>query len=263
MTFIALGLLKVDKNTFGANAANRMNEFGLTVSQADSVLKAQMGGRPGVRMLVAPEYFWSGYGQIGQRHLQHGPLAMDRDDKHDIYSGLKKISGKAGSLVIVAGSIFYRKPSGGSVSAYNVCPVLRNGGFLLKAYKAFDDGAAGKNAANLDYDTKKSKPYFKVEGIHFGIEVCGEHGRLATWNANAGKTIDVQLVVSDSMSIFTPSVVAKPTGYVVQCDIGGSAMAVAVYPAAGPFGATTALLPSGVSGAQVNGGTVHYYGLTV
>ncbi|WP_206933866.1 nitrilase-related carbon-nitrogen hydrolase [Roseococcus thiosulfatophilus] len=261
MPYLALGMLKVDKNGFGANPANRAAEFDMTVQQANAILKTKQSGRPGARMLVAPEYFWSGYGQIGKVVAQHGPLAMGRDDKHAIYSALKSTSKKAGSLVLVAGSIFYHKPQGTNDAAYNVCPVLRNGSFLLKAYKEFDDGAASKNPGTLDYVTKDSDPYFKVEGIGFGLEVCGEHGRLASWNATAGKTIHVQILVSDSMSIRAPVVVA--TRYVAQCDIGGSAMAVAVYPAAGPFGTATALPVEGISTAQVNGGTVHYWGLDV
>ena len=270
MPQVTLGLLKVDKNGFGADASNRMAEFGLTVAQADAVLKAKQGNQGGVRMLVAPEYFWSGYGQIGQRHLQHGPQAMSRDAKHEIYAGLKKVSSKAGSLVLVAGSIFYEKPGGGRSTTYNVCPVLQNGKFLLKAYKDFDDGASGKNSATFDYDTKASDPYFKTGGVGFGLEVCGDHnnqgglgGKLRQWNATAGKTIDIQIVVSDSMQIMAGSVAARAGGFVVQCDIGGTAMGIAVYPVGGPYDRTTVVAANGVSGAQVNGGTVMYYGMAV
>jgi hypothetical protein len=41
---------------------------------------------------------------------------MSRDAKHDLYDGLKKISSKAGSLVIVGGSIFYKKTVGGGMA---------------------------------------------------------------------------------------------------------------------------------------------------
>ncbi len=270
VTSLTIGLLKVNKNGFGADASNRMTEFGMTVAQADSILKARQGRTGGVRMLVAPEYFWSGYDQIGQNYKQHGPVAMERDDKHAIYAGLKKISSKAGSLVLVAGSIFYQKPSGTRSTTYNVCPVLQNGSFLLKAYKDFDDGASGKNSADYDYDTKASKPYFKVGGIGFGLEVCGDHnnqgglgGKLKQWNANANKTIDVQIVVSDSMTIMAGSVAARTGGYVVQCDIGGTAAGLAIYPSGGPYTSANAIAANGASAAQVNGGSILYYSLTV
>lgn len=261
MPYLALGVLKVDKNGFGADPGNRAAEFDMTVQQANALLKVKQGGRAGVRMLVAPEYFWSGYGPIGKVYRRPGPLVMDRDDKHALYSALKTTSKKAGSLVLVAGSIFYHKPRGTTDAAYNVCPVLRNGSFLLKAYKEFDDGAADMNPGTLTYSVKESRPYFKVEGIGFGLEVCGEHGRVARWNATAGKTIRVQILVSDGMLVHPPYVVA--TSHVVHCDIGGSALAVAVYPAGAPYDRSTAISAEGISAAQVNGGTVHYWGLHV
>ena len=90
MTDVAIGLLKVDKNVFGGDTTNREQQFSMTVMQANSALKAIAAG--GVRIFVAPEYFWPEYGQIGKRILQTGPLAMDRDDKHGIYDALKRVS---------------------------------------------------------------------------------------------------------------------------------------------------------------------------
>jgi predicted amidohydrolase len=267
MTTLVVGLLKVDKNKFGADASNRMAEFGLSVQQANATLKAQMGGAEGVRILVAPEYYWSGYDQIGHHQKQHGPLAMDRDSKHQIYAGLKAISSQAGSLVLVAGSIFYQKPDGARTAAFNVCPVLRNGQFVLKAYKEFDDGAAKKNPGRYNYDTKDSDPYFKVEDIRFGLEVCGDHdngtngGKLKTWTTATGKSIDVQILVSDSSHVLANSVVA--TKYVVQCDIGGTAAVIAVYPAGGPYAIANSIAATGIGGTQVNGAVVYYYKLAV
>ena len=268
MATLVVGLLRVNKNNFGADSSNRMAEFGLAVQQANSALKAQMGGAPGVRLLVAPEYYWSGYGEIGQHVKQQGPLAMSRASKHDIYSGLKKISSRAGSLVLVAGSIFYTKPNGQRTAALNVCPVLRNGQFLLKAYKDFDDGSAGKNSKNFDYDTKDSNPYFKVDGVRLGLEVCGDHnadgakgGKLKKWATAHGKSVDVQILISDSNFVQSNSVVA--TKYVVQCDIGGTAAGIAVYPAGGPYGTANQIGASAAGGSQVNGAVVHCYKLTV
>jgi predicted amidohydrolase len=270
MPHVTIGMLKVNKNTFGPDSSNRITEFGMTVMQADAVLRAQQAGRPGVRMLLAPEYFWSGYGEIGQRYRQQGALAMTRGAKHGLYSGLKKISSKAGSLVLVAGSIFYQKSDGTRTVAYNLCPVLRGGKFLLKAYKDFDNGTAGKISADLVYDTKSSDPFFSVEGVNFGLEVCGDHnsvggkgGKLKRWNASANKAIDVHILVSDSMTVLAGSVAARPGGYVAQCDIGGADMGIAVYPAGGPYDRNSALPASGISSAQVNGGSIVYYSLAV
>jgi hypothetical protein len=268
MTDVAIGLLKVDKNVFGGDTTNREQQFSMTVMQANSALKAIAAG--GVRVFVAPEYFWSEYGQIGKRILQMGPLAMDRDDKHGIYDVLKRVSKQAGSLVIVAGSIFYKKPNGGAEAAYNVCPVLQNGGFLLKSYKQMDDGAAGKNAGSMNFSYKDSVPYFRVGGVRFGIEVCGEHQhgasggtmrRLKDWATANGKTIDIQLLASDSMPPVPASVIA--TKYFAQCDCAGTDAAVRLFPAGGPYDSTTAIQPVSVTGSQVNGGIVYCYKVSV
>ncbi len=271
MPNLALGLLKVNKNNFGADATNRLAEFELAVSQANSALKALQSVHGGVRMLVAPEYYWSGYDQIGQRKLQLGPLAMARDQKQALYTGLEKISRAAGSLVLVAGSIFYQKPNGARSSALSVCPVLRSGRFLLKHYKDMDDGAAQKNNATYDYTTKISDPFFTVDTIGFGIEVCGDHnpltgnsgGRLAHWNVNAGQTVDVQLLVADSSAISGRSVVARNGGFLVQCDIGGGSADIAVYPAGGPYDRPNRIVPTSISGTQVNGASLICYNLAV
>jgi hypothetical protein len=272
MPNIALGLLKVDKHDFTVDASNRLNEFRLAVSQANSALRALQSVHGGIRMLVAPEYYWSGYDQIGQsKHKYLGPVPMTRDEKHALYSGLKQISASAGSLVLIAGSIFYQKPNGTRSSAYSLCPILRSGNFLLKSYKNMDDGAAQKNSKDYDFETKVSDPFLIVDNIGIGIEVCGDHdqnigggtGRLGRWNANANRTVDVQILVSDGAGPLANSVVARNGGYVVHCDIGGNLMDVAVFPAAGPYKRPDAIQPVSVSGAQVNGAMLVCYNLTV
>ncbi|MBB3898382.1 carbon-nitrogen hydrolase family protein [Roseococcus suduntuyensis] len=263
MPRLALGLLKVSKHNFPADPAGRMDEFALTVSQADTLLRAKFGGAPDLRMLVAPEYFWSGYGVIGRTVPVLGPIAMDRDDKHRIYGGLKKISKRAGSLVLVAGSIFYHKPGQTRALAYNVCPVLRRGSFLLKQYKEFDDGAAGKNAGRFGYDVKDSDPFFEVDGVGVGLEICGEHGRLATWNANANRTVDLQILISDGSRFLPANMVVRNGGFAIHTDMNGNSVSAGVYPAGGPYTTAHALPPDGISGAQVNGGMVMTYSLTI
>jgi len=255
---------------FGPNPSNRANEFSLAVQQANSKLRDYQQGA-GVRMFVAPEYYWSGYGEIGHSsNKTHGPLVMERDNKHVIYEALKTASKQAGSLVIVGGSIFYQKTGNKRTAAYNVCPVLSNGAFLLKSYKHMDDKAAAKNEGSPTFDYKTSNPYFKFKDVRFGLEVCGEHNdrtrnekRLKDWATANKKIIDVQIIVSDSMSIFAGAVAARQGGYVVQCDIGSTGTTVGVYPASGPFNNETALAALGNSGEQINGGVVHYYKITV
>ena len=66
MPNIALGLLKVNKHDFTVDASNRLNQFRLAVSQANSALRALQSVHGGIRMLVAPEYYWSAYDQMAR-----------------------------------------------------------------------------------------------------------------------------------------------------------------------------------------------------
>jgi hypothetical protein len=273
MTHVYLALLKVSKSTFGKQANNRAQEFAMAVQQAKAALALLDNQNDGVRVFVAPEYFWSVHDDIGQSARKtEGPLTMKRSAKHDIYKSLKTISRQAGNLVIVAGSIFYRKFRLTSPSeALNVCPVLQNGDFLLKAYKQMDDGFAKRNDGDLEYKFKDNAPYFAAGGVNFGLEICGEHftlntgvqRRLKTWVETSRQSIDIQIVVSEGVVIKAESVVAKNAGYVAQCDFAGNAVAVGVYNAAGPFNINNAVPPNSVTGAQINGGQINCYKLTV
>jgi predicted amidohydrolase len=292
MPHVLIGMLKTNKAFFGKDASNRMNEFRLSVLQADSILKAYESTRPGIRMLIAPEYYWSGYAEVGTDRY---PQVQGKFDKRSIYNNLKVLSSQAGDLVIVAGSIFYRKLQGDRSIARNVCPVLRNGHLLLKLYKEFDDGAAGKNQVTHDPKANASEPYFVVDNVVFGLEICGEHteetagaglgGRLKRWNTGAGNNIviDVHILIADSSSIKYRSVVARAGGFLVYCDIDGGH--VAVFPSAGPHPVGAAplqqnpypmkkgwkgadspaasLQPINKSLPQVNGASLVYFDLNV
>jgi len=273
MTHVYLALLKVSKGAFGREANNRAQEFAIAVQQAKSALTLLANNDNGVRVFVAPEYFWSVHDDIGQsEHKLEGPLTMSRSAKHGIYKSLQTISRQAGDLVIVAGSIFYRKFKLTSPSqALNVCPVLQNGDFLLKSYKQMDDGFTRRNDRDLQYKFKDNEPFFQAGGVNFGLEICGEHytlnqgvpKRLKTWVEKSHQSIDIQIVVSEGVTIKSDSVVAKNGGYVAHCDFAGNGVAVGVYRAGGPFNINNAIPPDSATGAQINGGTIQSYKLTV
>jgi predicted amidohydrolase len=223
------------------------------------MLKTMAGG--GVRVVIAPEYFFSDRGMVGKNKNIEGPLAMGRDDKHDLYNGLKKISSKAGDLVIVGGSIFYKKTVGGNVEGYNVCPVLQNGGFLTKQYKDNDDSNLRYGDPGATYEHKTAAPYFKVGGVRLGVEICADHTwhKLKDWANNAGKTIDIHIIISEGSAVQPQYVVAQ--SYVIHCDQSGTTGGLAkVYQANAQL---TEVRAAGVSKPGVNGVTVYIYKLTV
>lgn len=251
MTDLAVALLRCDKPALGANAGNRTQEFDTVVSQASAMMDRVNSD---LKMVVAPEYFYSPIGQIGQHVLQDGPLAVSRTEKHDIYDELKKISARNNGVVIVAGSIYYKKGEGAKAKGLNVCPILYNGKIIHKYYKKFDDGALNKAEANPTYSHKDSDPIFNIGGVDFGIEICGDHNtgnnNLRSWlAANGNPPVSVQILISDSMAPNPPLMMARANGYFVQCDLSGSlAAALGVYQSdnAGVFqvGLANSLIPN-------------------
>jgi hypothetical protein len=255
MPTVAAALLRVDKKMFGEDAGNRLEEFGMAVGQVDSLLK-KMAGDDGVHILVAPEYYFNPRGEIGKVYKQQGPLAVSRSEKHDIYAGLKKISSRAGKLVIVAGSIFYTKTTSSGLRGLNVCPVLRNGRFLTKNYKAQDDGNLSKGTDDAEYTSKASNPCFTVNGVRFGVEVCMDHADRTLKNFLNGGSVDVHILISDGVTPDNSRIAAKTGGYVIHCDLSGDQKAaVRVYTTTGAWNmdAPTLVKPCGISNPQVNG----------
>jgi len=214
----------------GGGAGNRLQEYSDAVTQSGAMMD-RMGA--GLRMVVAPEYFYSDVGQIGRRVLRDGPQALSRDDKHDLYTSLKRVSAAAGGTILVAGSIYYAK--GGSTRSLNVCPVLRNGRIIYKYYKKFDDGILGMGVHGANYEHKNTDPVFRVKGVRFGIEICGDHtdtnNNLASWlGAHGNPAVDVQIIISYSNAPDNRYMVARAQGYVLHCDLMGyQAAALGVY----------------------------------
>ena len=131
---LAPGRLKVNKNNFGADAANRLTEFGLAVSQANSALKALQSARmAGCADARRAGIYRSRYDQIDQYVAAWAGRHGARREARDL-CWPKKISSAAGSLVLVAGSIFYQKPNGRSSSALT-CARSCARAFRVEAYK--------------------------------------------------------------------------------------------------------------------------------
>ena len=232
MTDVAVALLKCDKPALGGDTSNRLAQFGITVSQAKAMLSRVHSN---LKVVVAPEYFYSPIEEIGQVHKQDGPVAITRKKKHEIYDDLIKISKQNNGVIIVAGSIYYKKGKGGKSKGLNVCPVLYNGEIIHKYYKKMDDGALNKDLVDATFSHKDSDPVFRIGGVNFGIEICGDHNQgvnnLKSWLAvNNKPPVAIQILISDGNFPQPARMVAKPNGYFVHCDLnGGSGGSLGVY----------------------------------
>jgi len=236
MATLAVALLRCAKSTFNNDSSDRVSKFKSAVLQSASIMKPL---KCDVRMFIAPEYYFSPFDMVGQHQPQIGPKTMSRSQKHSLYKSLKGLSADAGDLILIAGSIFYRKGTQ-NIRGLNVCPILRNGVFLRKYYKKFDDGAIAKEFGAASYHHKESDPVFTIKTVTFGVEVCGDHtdqnNNLKNWLAANPKTkdIDVQIMISDSNAPTAPNMIARAGGYFIHCDIAGEhEAALGVYRSAG------------------------------
>jgi predicted amidohydrolase len=226
VTQVTVAALRVDKPQFANIAGDHLTDFANAVQTAQPLLANASGGT-GLKVFVAPEYYFNEYASLGRTHKSLTPVAHTRKEKHDIYAGLKRISQQAGNTLIIAGTIFYEKGKGTKRKGLSVCPVLQNGKILHKYYKTDDDGSLARQSDGT-YDWKPTDPYFNAGGVRFGLEVCMEHsnGVLGAWlTAHNNKTVDVQVLISDGNFPTAPMMKAKSGGYFIHCDLAGQAAA--------------------------------------
>ncbi len=211
---------------------------------ADTQLKI-MGRTAGgnfTRMLVVPEYFFNA-----------GAGLVSRDNKHGIYRRLQAVSALVPELLLIAGTIAYKK---GTIfkDTYNVCPILLNGQIVKKLYKSDDDGVYALNGSFRSKDDNgKGVPVVTIAGITIGLDVCMDfnNNRLGSYLAtNHLANPDIHVQISGSNAMGTPSAQARTGGVYIHCDLGGKgvngATAWRVTTQNGPplGAATTRILPS-------------------
>lgn len=216
MANLAIALISVDRNIMANLAMDPIDAFEIVANQANSLLQAY----PGSRMVVAPEYF------LNTRLATYigAPEVMSRSSKHRRYDDLRDISRGLGATILVAGTIFYKKGMRTKVGL-SVCPVLQNGHIAYKYYKHFDDGGLGRNDPDATYVTKPTGPVFTLDGIVFGIDVCGDMADDAAgqrnWNGqdNTG-LVQVHIVIADGGGVLNRKVQAGANGVVIYSNLG-------------------------------------------
>ncbi|NNF07365.1 MAG: hypothetical protein HKN21_11440 [Candidatus Eisenbacteria bacterium] len=271
---VLVALLNVDPTQFsGGDAAT----FSTACTQASAAL-AHVGGRRAVtKLFVAPEYYFS---QMDDTFTAEGttPKPVTRTQKHNIYTELKRVSSQHSDILMVAGSIFYKKTTGvftKTTKGLNVCPVLLNGEFVYKYYKHDDDGNLGDTHPDAIYTHKKTDPFFTHDRVRYGIEICKDHTSqvLKGWvAAHGGARVDIHIYISATNTHQVSSLMAKTDGYVIHCDMTSSDRKHGVMQQTGPsvtFDAGKAIIPLNslapvhTTGALGNGSTVSVYTLTI
>ena len=218
------GLLVPDSSQFSGVNKGSFNVFTNAVAQANAAIDHVKGTAVGTKLLVVPEYYFS---DMGGAFTADGsaPTPLSRGDKHSIYGKLKTLSSQYADLLIVAGSIFYQK--GGTIRSkkgYNVVPVLYNGHLYHKYYKKMDDGNLKNADAEAEWNYKEKNPVFQLNGITFGLEVCGENSdpqhSLQKWVQNSGgPRVDVHIWLAGTTGHSKTNFAARVDGYCLHCDL--------------------------------------------
>lgn len=269
MTDVAVALLKTTEQTVNGLGGNHTAAFGIVVDQSVSFLNRLVAANAGLRMVVAPEYFYSSFAPTGSASYST-PMAISRSEKHDIYDDLKKISARVQDVVIIAGSIFYTK---GLISkkGLNVCPVLQFGNFLYKYYKKFDDGNLGRQDDDAIWRDKNTGPVFTASGVLCGLEICGDHGDANGNGTGAAErnwpggpnNLDLQVLISDGAAPLASAIHTKTGGYIVWTDLQSRTANIRSYDTTGVV-PTQTMMASKIEGAtQVNGVSIVCYQFTV
>jgi hypothetical protein len=225
MPTVFAAILVPDEAQFGGVDTNSFQTFTNATQQAAAALTQAQGTTVGTKLFVAPEYYFSSMG--GGSFSSSSVAPVSRSNKHDLYDQLKSLSQANSDILMVAGSIFYQKSGGffsSSQKGYNVVPVLHNGKFLHKYYKRMDDGNVKGADASATFDYKEKKPVFTLNGVTYGIEVCGENSdpqhSLQKWTQTSGSSrVDVHVWLSGTTGHTKSNIAARSGGYCVHCDM--------------------------------------------
>ena len=114
------------------------------------------------------------------------------------------------------GQVFAFDPQGTTVglSRMDSSPIKKNLSAITAKLKT--------KAVNLDREELKAvdSNTFKHAGLHFGIEICADHCNQALVKACAGseEEVDVQILVSCGMRLFSDSIAARKGGVAIHID---------------------------------------------
>lgn len=229
----------MNTNAFAGNTtSDRVDTLENIAISANRRLRSMGRAAGGVfsRMLVVPEYVFTAGGTI-----------LSRNDKHRIYRRLEDISARVPRLILIAGSIAYKKGTFHK-DTYNVCPSLFGGQIVKKLYKADDDGVYQVNGTfRTKTDGGKGAPLATINGLSIGLDICMDlnNSRLGNYLAahHLGRP-DIHVQISGSNANSRTFAEARVGGVYIHCDLGGlgangaSAWRVTAQPG-GNWGATT------------------------
>lgn len=262
MPNLAVAVVKTNRQLMSNLTMDPFAGFALVANQAKALLSAF----PGTQMIIAPEYF------LNARKSSNAdmPKVMSHDAKRDTYAELLRLSGQLGGILLVAGSVFYKKGFFRS-TGLSVCPVLRNGHMVHEYYKVMNDGSPAGNGVRWGH--KNTSPIFQCDGIRFGLEICGDMddagAALRNWNGQRGTaSVDVHVVIADGASLLPSKLQSGVNGCGILTDLKDGKITVWQSPTGnwGTVGgrrAYNSLEPSAASVSQATGARILVYDISL
>lgn len=228
-------------DSFGDTAnlllADKLERLSDAVNRASAFLSAsanRVGVADPLMLFAAPEYYFIKSGAGVE------PMTLYSDDERStLYDQLKGISRAAGKMVLVPGTVSWQKPKRRpagerTFDGYNTTPILFKGKLKHEYHKIWDDGNYKNRTTDVEFVPGTKSQLFKLGGLKYGIEVCGDFdgGNLAK-EARAC-SLDVEVYISGyNKHSFSPEnmgrVPVKDGGYFVHCEAGGGAERVGVW----------------------------------
>lgn len=162
-----------------------------------------------VYLFAAPEYYWV-KNQAGEKVSLY-----DQDEKQTIYAAMQGASASLGNIIIFPGTVNWSVDSAGHAGppttkqrglvGYNSAPVFLNGEKLLDYFKKFNDGMLDKEQdgpASFGPGPADGRQSFRANGLHIGLDICGDlnDGKLS--QTLAGEKVDVMVLISGTMTHF-------------------------------------------------------------
>ena len=173
-----------------------------------------------LRIFLAPEYFFRK--NWGRSEAARVTSAYSEDEALAISGELLRFSRAYPNLLLIGGSIFWRPKERRSIfkkrTIRHSLVVAHNGQRLLDYEK--------RNACNelqpFEARSHRFQPgvrhgLFQCDGLSCGLETCVDHSSNQLGQDGASG-LDLQIVVSNSVSITQGHAHARPGGFVLHCD---------------------------------------------
>jgi hypothetical protein len=188
---------------------------------------------PTLRIFLAPEYFFRK--NRGRSQAASIPTTYTQGEWFGIQDGLLQLSQRYANLLLMGGSVFWLPESRGRLvkKALHIerAPirhsiVVAHAGNLLLIYdKKNDCNELYQFETNLYYQFMPGMVAgtFTCDGLQCGVETCVDHatGQLAK---DGAANLDLQIIVSNTVAVHTPNVVANNTGFVLHCNANSSVL---------------------------------------